>query len=1079
MGYFRDLVEQSSSRAKQASLSILRITDEALHQHLEELLSDQIGGNNSFLADPIFEQTFAWEKANPRMEDLAGDLLDEELLLALDEKENGRYRFNIEWKPYKHQLESWQTLLSENPQSVVVTSGTGSGKTECFMIPILNDLVRECQEKDQPLVGVRTLFLYPLNALINSQQERLNDWTKSFENKIRFCLYNGNTEEKKSKVRQEQKLKPNHILSRELLRESPAPILVTNGTMLEYMLVRQIDAPILDISRKEQSLRWIVLDEAHTYLGSQAAELSLLLRRVLHAFGRKAKDIRFIATSATIGDKEAEEKLQNYLASLAGISIDQVVVIGGRRVVPSLEFFQNKEKSLYEVQQIDTESEVSLTRFKALCASPVARRLRQTVVESKKPQTLKELDQSLKQQSIFLSHNNILDWLDLMTGTRRNAQEEAFLKVRAHFFQRMIDGFWSCIDPSCSHKKDTPLAKNWPFGYVYTQHRTQCECGSPVYELAFCRDCNEPHLLAVDHSGKLVQRSYTVSDEFSLLEDISDDENEDKKKIKNGAALELIVAPQNTTNKSYDEISLSLDEQKIGAYSSEDIVIKTIPQEDSECHECTYSDQRGSGVFFRRAILGSPFYVANVVPTLLEFCPDPEVDKKTKFGPRSLPGRGRKLITFTDSRQGTARMAVRMQQEAERSRLRGLVFETLKNKQLEKGELEPLPDDFSVEDIQFEIEELRKTAKRLEKIGQKKKAARYKNDADELEKQLDFKKKDKDYTFKPVCINWKNMVKELSDRQDIKESILYYNQYANPEVFSKETGAWKTAEMLLTREFARRPKKQNSLETLGIISLNYQGLDEIHKLPEYWEKQGLTLSDWQDFLKVALDFHVRENSFLRQNDDWMKWIGRRFSSKYLMPPTSDEGEENAFKKWPQYKHEQSNPQRLVKLLIKGASLNPLSTKHVDLINDWLQQAWNALTKANSPILTKKDGGYQLEREKISFAFLNRAFVCPVTKKLIDVTFKGFTPYLPRNYLEKDYQCESISFPTIWEVGDQQADHMDALRIIREQLSRDNEVVKLRYRNLWTDISDRTVEGGFYYRTAEHSAQQSSKRLTKY
>src|SRR5690606_41938311 len=96
------------------------------------------------------------------------------------------------------------------------------------------------------------------------------------------------------------------ILTRELMREQPAPILVTNGTMLEYMMVRQVDAPIVQISRQQKSLRWIVLDEAHTYMGSRAAELALQLRRVMTSFGVTPDDVRFVATSATIaGDRKS------------------------------------------------------------------------------------------------------------------------------------------------------------------------------------------------------------------------------------------------------------------------------------------------------------------------------------------------------------------------------------------------------------------------------------------------------------------------------------------------------------------------------------------------------------------------------------------------------------------------------------------------------------------------------------------------------------------------------------------------------------------------------------------------------
>ncbi|MBF4218601.1 hypothetical protein, partial [Vibrio anguillarum] len=92
-------------------------------------------------------------------------------------------------------------------------------------------------------------------------------------------LYNGNTpNDLKAQDRQRQRKQPQEVLSRKLMRENPAPILVTNGTMLEYMLVRQADAPI--IQKSQGKLRWIVLDEAHTYIGSQAAELALQLRRV-------------------------------------------------------------------------------------------------------------------------------------------------------------------------------------------------------------------------------------------------------------------------------------------------------------------------------------------------------------------------------------------------------------------------------------------------------------------------------------------------------------------------------------------------------------------------------------------------------------------------------------------------------------------------------------------------------------------------------------------------------------------------------------------------------------------------------
>ncbi|MCP6600645.1 hypothetical protein NL513_30165, partial [Klebsiella pneumoniae] len=76
--------------------------------------------------------------------------------------------------------------------------------------------------------------------------------------------------------------------------------------------------------------------------------------------------------------------------------------------------------------------------------------------------------------------------------------------VRAHIFQRNTQGIWACVDKHCSAKHNTALEKGWPFGNVYVNQRQSCECGSPVYELAFCNECNEPHLLARDKKGKLV-----------------------------------------------------------------------------------------------------------------------------------------------------------------------------------------------------------------------------------------------------------------------------------------------------------------------------------------------------------------------------------------------------------------------------------------------------------------------------------------------------------------------------------------------------------------------------------------------
>src|SRR5690606_41935770 len=113
--------------------------------------------------------------------------------------------------------------------------------------------------------------------------------TLSLHDALPICLYKGDTPEVASPtVRRVSG--DEEVADRKTLREDPPPILVTNSTMLEYMLIRKADQPIVRASKG--LLRWIVLDEAHTYLGSHAAEMALLLRRVLHAFGVSAQDVR-------------------------------------------------------------------------------------------------------------------------------------------------------------------------------------------------------------------------------------------------------------------------------------------------------------------------------------------------------------------------------------------------------------------------------------------------------------------------------------------------------------------------------------------------------------------------------------------------------------------------------------------------------------------------------------------------------------------------------------------------------------------------------------------------------------------
>ncbi|MGI9214082.1 MAG: DEAD/DEAH box helicase, partial [Methylococcaceae bacterium] len=415
---YTSLAEQLNRRATRAVLGLSGFRNDPLREYLRDTFGKEAGLPGSFLADPVFEATFGWRQSDQSLADLQGQYLPPRLVKALAHPPKAlraEYEFPLTRHPYQHQWEAWQALLNQKEtRSVLVTSGTGSGKTECFLVPILADLARELEQApNRPLTGVRALFLYPLNALIKSQKDRLVAWSEPFNGAIRFCLYNGATPDRLPAREQQQFL--SEVVDRQTLRANPPPILVTNATILEYMLVRQNDRPILNQS--QQRLRWIVIDEAHTYIGSQAAELTLLLRRVMHAFGVESSQVHFVATSATLGDsgEENRQRLAEFLADVAGVPLSQVSVVEGSRQVPELPAALTGVNVAHPpLEDLRTLNEAE--RFTGLGQDARIRELRAFIIE--KPRTLEALAQQWAGNTDAVSRRETLEVLDCCTQAK-------------------------------------------------------------------------------------------------------------------------------------------------------------------------------------------------------------------------------------------------------------------------------------------------------------------------------------------------------------------------------------------------------------------------------------------------------------------------------------------------------------------------------------------------------------------------------------------------------------------------------------------------------------------------------------
>ena len=229
---------------------------------------------------------------------------------------------------YVHQ-ESAVRAVHLDQRNIVVATGTASGKTESFLYPILFELYRQHLTGELRDPGVRAMILYPMNALANDQRERLgricedlNEAGSGF--RPTFGQYIGQTPEhskdnnwRNATVREEERL-PGELVFREEMRGTPPHILLTNYSMLEYLLIRPDDSPLFDGDR---GTRWqfIVLDEAHQYRGAKGMEMGMLIRRLkqrLRDGGRK-DPFRCIATSATLSSGEGEKEKKT-VAEFAG-----------------------------------------------------------------------------------------------------------------------------------------------------------------------------------------------------------------------------------------------------------------------------------------------------------------------------------------------------------------------------------------------------------------------------------------------------------------------------------------------------------------------------------------------------------------------------------------------------------------------------------------------------------------------------------------------------------------------------------------------------------------------------------------
>ncbi len=272
-------------------------------------------------------------KSGKSIEELIFDGTLSPLFRNLEKEKKYEPRLPLLRPLYLHQEKAIEKIITG--KNVVVSTGTGSGKTDCFVIPVINELLREL-EQGKLNEGVRAIFIYPMNALANDQIKGLREILMAFPD-IRFGVYNGGTENSEEKAielykamysnekyPELRKRLPNEEVSRDEMKKHPPHILFTNYAMLEHMLFRPGDDTIFSNS----NFKFVVLDEAHVYAGATGIETAFLMGRLKGRISGEKKP-QFILTSATLGDGSptSNKRVAEFAERLTGCNfyVDDII----------------------------------------------------------------------------------------------------------------------------------------------------------------------------------------------------------------------------------------------------------------------------------------------------------------------------------------------------------------------------------------------------------------------------------------------------------------------------------------------------------------------------------------------------------------------------------------------------------------------------------------------------------------------------------------------------------------------------------------------------------------------------------
>ena len=653
--------------------------------------------------------------------------------------------------PRKHQQGALEEFLGFGNE-IIVTAGTGSGKTESFLYPILGSFALEAM-RGMDIAnsrGCRALLLYPMNALVNDQLTRLrklfgNKDISDLLNKIRgrqatFGVYTSRTsypgsrtiDRDKDLIKRIEKLYVNdnalrsqqmlwneglwpaknmedfirsdlktgsndsELFTRHEMQESPPDILITNYSMLEYMLIRPVEMNIFSETSRwlrshEDNYLTIVLDEAHMYRGVSGTEVALLLRRLQSRLGVGREKLRFILTSASFAGEDeilqfaknltgkpdgakpfkvikSEQETKPREAQLTSIQITalkEFEISKIHRYVDNFDAAKNELDTLFlrldlglcSTNQENIEDLRNIC-FEKLSNFPPAALLANTL--TKKALSYENVVKVLGSEN---ETGAVETLVALCSFAQDKDSKQVFLPVRLHLMYRGVPGLFACLNKECT--ENTGVVDGI-LGKIYTSPRIKCACGSRVLELLTHRDCGaafiKGYVAEDDPSFVMHQQSLAVSDiklkEAHFLVEPNRSHSRDVQKnyihVETGRLEISTPASSNYLPvKVSNERSLEVNGKKIWSFH--------------RCPICNRSWEKGTTKIQDLATKGeAPFSYLVQKQVILQPASRPADSR--------FPLSGRKTLIFSDGRQKAARLARDIPRSVEKDAFRSCLM---------------------------------------------------------------------------------------------------------------------------------------------------------------------------------------------------------------------------------------------------------------------------------------------------------------------------------------------------------------------------------------------------------------------